>query len=718
MRKKEQGVLTVEATIVLMVFVMFVLFLYNFAGVYRAQSAVSHAAIESADAVALESYLREVAFEADAQDVVYLASKLGGSATLDASTLESLRTANLPSLAKKKFVAAIASNETEADTKLRNLGVKDGLAGISFSESYMDLDGDNVIVFLDYVVEMQFPVFGFKEIRVTKAAKAKTFGEIMYAVSTGSNNKEWGSTSGDNRVEHGEYVEIYATPNYGYRFVCWDDNGNGKADSGENKDNPRRVKVTEAKKYTAIFEPTDVGVNLYLRRTPTHDHMDTAGGFDKIYRWDESQELGTVTGAGEYTHMQTATIQATAKANFTFVGWDDDNDGRADSTENPRKIVVDKTHNITALYQAKQFKLTLVCKEAGYGKIDYQYNTRSSHLSGHNTEVMVEYKHKVKLEAVAGDLYRFVRWENNDPNKSREIRITGDTTCTAIFERNTYVVSFYVNGNLLDQQEVFCGSSIDGSSAIIGSKMPADPKVSGQLFQGWIYNGSAFNGTTKVNGNIRVDAKLISPSITLSGGSAGSKTTTMTATTVPANMQVTWTTSNGGVLSVFSGKITAITEGTATVTASFVYEGKTYSASRNITVGIDRIKMEEFNYRTRTGIRHYFNTEVMDGNEFPYDKFPFQTHGGGWAQTGNLNVTTYNGVKYSKPYFFHRYMYVTGEELAAADIISPGGYSWGDPIYSNGYNMSNVNGYMFLNISPGVVYFTTNEITYKISQIS
>ena len=57
-KKRQQGILTVEASIVLTLLILLVLFLFSFGRVYRAQSLVSHATLQAADAVALESYLR------------------------------------------------------------------------------------------------------------------------------------------------------------------------------------------------------------------------------------------------------------------------------------------------------------------------------------------------------------------------------------------------------------------------------------------------------------------------------------------------------------------------------------------------------------------------------------------------------------------------------------------------------------------------------------
>ena len=321
MKKREQGILTVEASIVLTLMLLFILFLFSFARVYRAQNLVSHASLQSADAVAMESFLRETALQSDAADVAYLASHITSSDALSEESLESLRSADVPKLVKEKFIAAIASTEVKADEKLRSVGVKDGLSGIDFSECKMDLVNDDVIVAIKYTIEMQFPVFGFDEITVTKAAKAKTFGEILFEVSTAPNNPGWGYTSGDSKVTHGSMVEITATPNYGYKFVGWSD--------GETE-NPRKVSVTDTQQYIAIFERDQFGINL-----GTDIVYDTAvAGINHV-------NYGSVVGAGDYPYESVATITATPDPHYQFVGWDDNGDGAVDNTEATRSITVD-----------------------------------------------------------------------------------------------------------------------------------------------------------------------------------------------------------------------------------------------------------------------------------------------------------------------------------------------------------------------------------------
>ena len=95
-------------------------------------------------------------------------------------------------------------------------------------------------MYVNYTIEMQFGVFGMEEIPVTKAAKSKTFGDILFGISVVPEDSIKGSASGSGNYKHGSKVQISATPNYGYKFKQWDDG---------NTENPRTVTVTGAATY-------------------------------------------------------------------------------------------------------------------------------------------------------------------------------------------------------------------------------------------------------------------------------------------------------------------------------------------------------------------------------------------------------------------------------------------------------------------------------------
>ncbi len=473
MKKSERGVLTIEASIILTLLTLFILFLFSFARVYRAQNLVSHAAIQAADAMAIESYLRETALQNDAEDVVYLANVISQSSAISKEGLQSFRSADIPSIAKEKFIFAISNTEQKANEKLEYLGVKDGLSGLDFTQSKVDLSKDDVVIAITYTIEMQFPVFGAEEIQVTKAARAKTFGEILFEVTTEPETPGWGTTSGDSKVTHGSNVEITATPNYGYVFVGWSDGST---------ENPRKVTVTDTQHYVAIFKKDKFGVNLSVNNA----------------------SYGSTTGSGNYDYLDTATIKAVPNKHYKFLGWDDNGDGVIDVADATRSIIVDKTYNLKACFEPVEYTISVKSNNNSFGTTTVQQGSKSG------SSIKAKYGSRVKLIAVSKNstLYKFSKWSNNSTQSTTEVLVDGNKTYTANFEYNIYTVTFVNSGRTCHTTKVVCGSSIDGSKRYISSSMASNPgRRSGYTFDGWVYNSKKFTSSTRVNGNITVNAK-------------------------------------------------------------------------------------------------------------------------------------------------------------------------------------------------------------------
>ncbi len=151
--------------------------------------------------------------------------------------------------------------------------------------------------------------------------------------------------------------------------------------------------------------------------------------------------------------------------------------------------------------------------------------------------------------------------------------------------------------------------------------------------------------TSKANGTayIYINAKGIqksvkitvkSPSVSISASKTSIKrgySTTFTATTFPSK-KVTWKSSNTKIATVSSsGKVTGKGKGTATITASFKYNKKTYKASKKITVTVQKPTFKTFmsqksdygyfvsciikNTGNKT-LRIYGSNVVIDGYDF------------------------------------------------------------------------------------------------------
>lgn len=468
MKKRERGVLTVEAAIVLTLIIFFILFLFSFARVYSAQSMVSHAVLQASDAVAIESYVREATFHGSESDVVELANRLNGTTSIGADSFTSLRSADLPKIAKQKFTAAISNTEAGADNILKLLGVKDGLSGVDFSSSQVDLNNNDVIVFVNYTIEMQFPIFGMKEIPVTKAAKSKTFGEILFDIQTIAEDPNMGSASGGGNYKHGTQIQISATPNYGYKFKKWADGSTA---------NPRTVTVNGAKTYVAIFEESEFGVNVAVNPS----------------------DGGSVSGGGTYLYLQTASLSATSHAGYSFDYWNIyKHKDKTTTTVNgsaTTSITIDQSYTCTAYFKLNSYTVN-VKTEGVSADASIIYGGQPS------TSLKAKYKEQFTIKAPEVSGYLFKGWKeegtNSKFNSSREVSLTvpaKNVTYIACYESTTKTVRFYgYNGQLYATRTVQMGKSL-------GNNMPGNPYCQGIVFNGW-QNG--FSRDTKINGDMDV----------------------------------------------------------------------------------------------------------------------------------------------------------------------------------------------------------------------
>lgn len=381
MKKREQGVLTVEASIVLSLCLLFILFLFSFARVYNAQSTVSHAVLQASDAVALESYLRETTFHGSEADVIKLANRFTGSTSLTKENFTSLRSADVVTLAKEKFVYAVGNTESVADEKLKKLGVKDGLSGVDFSASRIDLGNDDIIVYARYVIKMQFPVFGMSEIEVTKAAKSKTFGDILFGIETIPDDANKGSALGGGSYKYGEKVQISAKPNYGYKFVKWSDGSTAAT---------RTVTVTGSTTYVAYFTQDEFGITV--KAAP--------------------EGAGSVGGGGKYKYLSDVTISASANPGYSFSSWSvfKHNDKKTDIVkDNTTNIIVDQSYTCTANFKKNSYTVSVATEGAGdVARIIYKNQSKKS--------ITAEYQTGFQLYAPDLDGYEFKGWKESGSN--------------------------------------------------------------------------------------------------------------------------------------------------------------------------------------------------------------------------------------------------------------------------------------------------------------
>ena len=187
--ESKKGSLTIEASIALTAFMFVVVTVLSFATVYKAQSIVSHATLQTSQALAIESYTRETVSSTDTADlfskmvkfISFLGFDINGADDWYASLGDS--GTNLQKIARKRFAAAIAGKDSlldsytdNADKILEDAGIVDGLDGIDFAYSAV-LDG-NIIINVQYEVKLPFSFFGTDTVKLSKSAKTKAFKKI------------------------------------------------------------------------------------------------------------------------------------------------------------------------------------------------------------------------------------------------------------------------------------------------------------------------------------------------------------------------------------------------------------------------------------------------------------------------------------------------------------------------------------------------------------
>lgn len=175
------------------------------------------------------------------------------------------------------------------------------------------------------------------------------FARNTYAISTKSNNSEWGITIGDTSVLYQEQVEIFATANYGYHFDHWSDyeyNANWEWDYC--RSNPRTITVTDNKTYEAIFAK-DV--------------------FNIVKQCDYSK--GQVYGPSQARYSDEVSLSAYPAFGYHFTQWSDG------VTENPRTFVITQDTTFTAEFA---ISTTGQCGDSLYW--NYSENVLSFYGSG------------------------------------------------------------------------------------------------------------------------------------------------------------------------------------------------------------------------------------------------------------------------------------------------------------------------------------------------
>ena len=187
---------------------------------------------------------------------------------------------------------------------------------------------------------------------------------------------------------------ITATANYGYHFTQWNDGVTT---------NPRTIQLTSDTSLIAQFDR-----NQY-----------------RVTGVANNSARGVVIGSDTVYYLDTVTLEAIANYGYYFYRWNDNN------TTNPRQIVATGNITKTAVFNPNQYSITL--------SVDTSIHGSCSGGGSYN------YLSNRTITATANYGYHFTQWNDGVTTNPRTIQLTQDTAFTAMFAKNSYIVTVMSN---------------------------------------------------------------------------------------------------------------------------------------------------------------------------------------------------------------------------------------------------------------------------------
>ncbi len=169
--QRENGLLSLEASIALTIFIFLMLFMYSLFVVFEARNTLGHAVLATANSLSLDVYdtalfdggdastkavkdiFRAVYGSAGRENSAFISREdwysVGADGALSASFENTVRT---------RFLAYLGGgSEEHANKVLERYHIRNGAEGLDFSESHTD--GENLYLSLKYTIEYEFQVF-------------------------------------------------------------------------------------------------------------------------------------------------------------------------------------------------------------------------------------------------------------------------------------------------------------------------------------------------------------------------------------------------------------------------------------------------------------------------------------------------------------------------------------------------------------------------------
>ena len=287
---------------------------------------------------------------------------------------------------------------------------------------------------------------------------------LMSNLTLDVNSDNMGTASGGGLYHKGETVTVTATPNFGYKFLNWTENGNVVSEESEYS-----FVITNDRELVANFELLDYDVNVNV----------------------SPENAGTATGAGNYKHGDEVTVAATPNVGYKFVSWTENDNVVSEELEFSFNITSNR--NLVANFELLTYEVNVSVSPENAGAVTGAGNYT------HGDEVTVT--------AIPNAGYRFVSWTENG-NVVSEV---SEYSFTITNDRN-----FVANFELLDY-DVTATASPENAGAVTGAgnythgetvTLTATPNI-GYKFVSWTENGNVVSEVSEYSFTITNDRNLV-----------------------------------------------------------------------------------------------------------------------------------------------------------------------------------------------------------------
>ena len=247
-------------------------------------------------------------------------------------------------------------------------------------------------------------VFGYNKITYVATIQITQGGTQQYTINVSANPNIGGSVTGGGTYNQGQSCTVSASPNAGFTFSNWTENGNVVSTQASYTFN-----VTGNRTLVANFQAQPQNYNVSVSANPTNG--------------------GNVTGGGTYQQGQSCTVTATANTGYNFTNWTEN--GNVVSTQANYTFTVNSNRTLVANFTPQQSTITATADPVNGGSI-----------TGGGT---FNYGNSCTLSATPATGYTFVNWTKNGQQVSTNATYTFTVTESAAYVAHFQLQSFTVN---------------------------------------------------------------------------------------------------------------------------------------------------------------------------------------------------------------------------------------------------------------------------------